>query len=304
MATYNRKIQEIIMKDIKIKDPKKVYFQYMVDEKELINFIDNRFIDNRNKYVQNGCGNTIKLKYTYDNKRFILYEKTTEDGYDISIHRKDDIENSQTCLHIMINSVLKLAYIQNISYYKDCIKTGLDYPGGGSILLKMCIQFLKETKDRYKVSRLQLKDNSYFTCDDNKEKISLALLHTFVYGETWYGKYGFRPYKAYKNIRDETLYKIYKQNKNIVNNTKIKDTNLFIYIQRIIKKKVDNNENKERLLMKKFYDKFKDYTIKMFFKKYLVNFQYSCKAFSEFYVEFANDNNIYDFNGKSFYLDI
>ena len=127
MATYNREIQEKIMKDIKIKKPEKVYFQYMVDDRDLIEFIDNRNkyeTYDKNNVVQNGGGKTRKLKYTYDNKRFILYEKAIEDGYDISIHRKDDTENSQTCLHIMINLDLKLAYIQNISYYKDCIRTG------------------------------------------------------------------------------------------------------------------------------------------------------------------------------------
>jgi hypothetical protein len=279
------------MKDIKIKSHKKVYSQYIINDHDLVDFLNKR---NKNKNIQTGGGKVDirKIKYKYDNKIFKLYEKEVDDGYDISVHRTDDLENPQTCLHIMINTEFLLAYIQNISYYEDCVSTLLEHPGGGSILLKMCIEFLKDTQSRYNVKRIQLKDNSYFTCFENNEKIGLALLHTLIHGETWYGKYGFRPYKPYNDTRDETLYKFYKNNRNIVRNTKVKDTNLFHYINRIIKKKVGNDSKKE------------DDLIVDFFKKYLLKFQHSCKGFSEFYMEFAQDSGIYDFNGKSFYLDI
>lgn len=299
MSISSRVIQENIMKDIKIKSHKKVYFQYMINDPNLMDFLLKR---NKNN-TQTGGGKIRKIKYKFDNKIFKLYEKEVEDGYDISVHRTDDLENPQTCLHIMINTEFHLAYIQNISYYEDCVSTLLEHPGGGSILLKMCIEFLKDTQSRYNVKRIQLKDNSYFTCFENNEKIKLALLHTLIHGETWYGKYGFRPYKPYNDTRDEVLYKFYKNNRNIVRNTKVKDTNLFHYINRIIKKKV-GDAKKAKEIMKKYYSKFKDDLIVDFFKKYLLKFQHSCKGFSEFYMEFAQDNGIYDFNGKSFYLDI
>ena len=307
MATYNREIQEKIMKDIRIKNPQKVYFQYMVDDRDLIEFIDNRNkykTYDKNNCIQNGGGKTRKLKYEHGNKIFILYEKQVHDGYDISIRRQDDLDNSQTCLHIMINTELHLAYINNISYYKDCIKTGLDYPGGGSILLKMCIQFLKDTKDRYNVSRLQLKDNSYFRCTKNKESIRLSILNTLIFGETWYGKYGFRPYNSIDNKPNKQLLKAYDNNKSIVKNTKVKDTNLFNYLYETLKELKPGNIKENKKIIDKYYEKHKDLTISQFFRRFLIKFQDACELFSMFYINYYDDQKLHSFFGESFYLDI
>ena len=44
MSISNRTFQENIMKEIKIKDHKKVYSQYMINDYDLINFIDRKTI--------------------------------------------------------------------------------------------------------------------------------------------------------------------------------------------------------------------------------------------------------------------
>ena len=71
-----------------------------------------------------------------------------------------------------VNHELKLAYIQNISYYDDCVvRANLDYPWGGGTILRLCIQFLKEMKEKYQIRRIQLRDNSEYTCDNKSPKI-------------------------------------------------------------------------------------------------------------------------------------
>jgi hypothetical protein len=42
MATFNRKIQERIMNNIKIKNHKKIYFQYMIEDRDLMEFINTK----------------------------------------------------------------------------------------------------------------------------------------------------------------------------------------------------------------------------------------------------------------------
>ena len=73
------------------------------------------------------------------------------------------------CLMIMMNDD-GIAYIDNISYFDDCIDTGLKYPGGGTILLKMAIQFIMDNKTKYKIKKIQLRDTSYLFCQKTKEK--------------------------------------------------------------------------------------------------------------------------------------
>jgi hypothetical protein len=304
MATYNRPIQVKIMKRIKIKDPGDVYFKYMFEDRDLMDFIDNRNAYchySKGNSLQNGAGIVRKLKYTYGDKKFKLYEIKLENGYDISVHRNNDMEDPETCLHILINQELHLAYINNISYYKNCVSTNLEHPGGGGILLKMCIQFLKDTKDRYQVNRIQLKDNSMFTCFANKEKIMLPVLHTLLYGDTWYGKYGFRPYNPDKNIEDEKLAELYDQNKIIITTTKTKDTNIFNYLYVMLDGN-NSKENKKRI--DRYYDKYKNCTIDVFFRKFMMDFQKSCVAIHGFYLNFYTSMRLYDFTHRSFYLNI
>lgn len=248
MTSHYQKIQEKKMKRIKLKDYKKVYRQYMLDDLDVIEFIDKRN-DYGNKerekdfFIQNGGRKTEELEYVHNNIRFLLYEIKSKEGYDISVRRKNDLSKS-TCLHIIINAELRLAYIQNISYYPDCVSTGLEKPGGGGKLLKMCIHFLKDTKNKYNVKRIQLKDNSFFVCKSNNKRINFALMNTLLHGDTWYGKYGFRPYDFASDMEDKELTEIYNNNKKIATTTKTQDTNLYNYLSQMLREKEPNNEKK------------------------------------------------------------
>lgn len=313
MPTFNMKqsmesslnsMPEIIMQKLNIKKYRKVYRQCMACDNDFMKFIENRNHKLTDSNVfQKGGGKPKKLQYIYDNTKFLLYEVTHDAGFDISVHRKNDIDNPQTCLHIMIDSELKLAYIQNISYYADCIDVGLTHPGGGSLLLKMCIQFLKDTKEKYNVTRIQLKDNSFLPCKQ-KSRMMLSVMYTLLNGDTWYGKYGFRPYDPFENTENIQKAQIYNRNKTIVTTTKVRDTNLFQHLFSAINTvyPVDINKNKD--YVNKLYKKCKNLTITQFFRHFMFNYEHSCELILLFYIGFYTDQKLYSFHGESFYLDI
>lgn len=303
IQSYNDQKKHMkIMKELKIKKHKEVYWKYNTNDHEFLQFISNRKI-NKLDIQQYGGNKKDKIKYKFDNKEFIIYKKKVEGGYDFAIHRKDNDEN-QTCLHIMINTKYKLAYIQNISYYQDCLQVGLNNSGGGSMLLKMAIQFLKDNKEEYKVRRIQLTDNSYFNCKSIKKTMFLPIISTLTYGTTWYGKYGFRPYDSKNNCEHEEWARKFDRNKEIVTGTKVKNTNLFKYILKGLKKLNPGNEDKQKKIVNEFYDNKKYMTVDEFFKDFLDNFQKSCGIVYLFYLDYFTDLKLFDFTGKSFYLDI
>jgi len=303
MALFNRRMQENVMNRIKIKDYQKVYNQYIMNDQELIDFIVVRNKDYpKRKHLQYG-GTEKTIRYKYDGKEFILHEAKSEDGYDISMRRKDD-PDEQECLHVMTDTARHIAYIANISYYPDCVRTGLDKPGGGTVLLKMCLQFLKATKDRYKIKRIQLKDNSHYICKSNKKNIHLPLLHTFIFGNTWYSKYGFRPYDPDGDTENKRLMRDVIKNEHIVNNTKLKDTPIFRYLKKIIRKKSKGNLKEEKQMIKDMHE-FDNLSLRVFFRHHFFeDFQETCETLYDFYEDFAKDIDLYDFYGKPFYLDI
>ena len=174
-----------MLENIHIKDPEKVYKMYKKSSSALMALIEHYNI--RTNTNQKGGGVT-KIEYNFDNRKFILYEiGSNKHGYDISVHRKDDIDDPCYCLHITTDPIEKIAVLHNISYYRDCVKTGLEHPGGGGILLKLCIKYIKENKNKYKSEKLILQDNSFYKCYKNNKTIWLSLLHTLLFGHTWYG---------------------------------------------------------------------------------------------------------------------
>lgn len=298
--------EEDIMNSIKIPHHKSVYYQYMVEDRDLINFIDNRSKNNNNigEYLEGG-DRVKKIKYRYENYDFLLYERKIQEGYDISIRRKDDIEEPQTCLHLMCNSKIGIAYLQNISYYKDCVKIGLRYPGGGSILLKMLIKFVKENKSRYNIRRIQLKDNSKFFCKKIKDSIEMPIMSILLFGDTWYRKYGFRPYRSDTDEKHKQGCKRYKRNIQITKNTIVKNTKLFDLIYVALKKvKKDYTDDQIKKFVLKLREERGSYNVNDFFKAFLRNYDKTCELFNLFYEEYFDSIGLYNFFGESFYLDV
>ena len=67
---------------------------------------------------------------------------------------------------------------------------------------------------------IYLLDLSSKLCED--ANFDLGLLYTFLKGDTWYGKWGFRPANKDTNDIDTKKNKIYEKNKYIISKIKVK----------------------------------------------------------------------------------
>jgi hypothetical protein len=132
---------------------------------------------------------TINCKF--EGRDFTIYEAKIGDGYDISLFPANN-ENKPKCIHITTHPSKGKAWkdgldfrgdaeIQTISYFKDCIGLGAMTSGGGTILLKLALQFLKERKQRYDIKRIILMDNSLLWVDSSaliaRNSLEFQVLH-------------------------------------------------------------------------------------------------------------------------------
>lgn len=257
--------------------------------------------------------NIRTINYKFEGIEFILYEGMTIDGgRDISVHRKSDIDNPEHCLHIIThpnNGIVPPdeagdAILQSINYHSNCaVNVRLQNPGGGTILLKMAIQFLKEFKKVYQIERIILQDNSVKICPLNGAEVELGLLHTLRYGHTWYGgRYGFMPYDHTTKSLDLIRFEAYKKNHYIVKNTKVKDTPLIYYMESIYKDNMTKEKAKEKA--KRLYQRTKNMTICEFFNSELSDFNTDCHIISSIYKGFSKNIKLHSFFETSFFLEI
>ncbi|AYV77632.1 MAG: hypothetical protein Dasosvirus15_5 [Dasosvirus sp.] len=96
------------------------------------------------------------------------------------------------CVVIFIDQDEKFAYIENISYFDKCVRSGMPRTRGGSLLLRLALDFIREyLKPKFDLQYIQLKDNSFVYCKQVRDKIEFCNMYMLSHGDTWYGKYGF-----------------------------------------------------------------------------------------------------------------
>ena len=282
-----------MLKNIHIKDPYKVYKNYIlsagvmtsIDQSNMVLPTDKTKISRQN------------IEYKFDNIIFILYEsKSDNNGYVLSIRKKHDDKNY---LHIITSPIDNVAIINSISYYKkESIIIGLEYQKSNIILLKMCIHYMKENKDKYKIKRLLLTDNSFYRCHKNDEIIILPLLNTLLYGNTIYGEYGFRPYMSDNKSLDPVYNDFYNRNYRIATTTKIKDTGFSEICKDILLQK------RTLKIIEKYCKKYENLTINKFFQTLIMNVKCAYPIISSVYISFCVNVKIYDFSRHDFFLDL
>ncbi len=112
---------------------------------------------------------------------------------------------------------------------------------------------LKKFKDKLNINKISLTDNSIKKY--NNKNIKLSTMLTLLTGDTWYGKYGFRPIEEY-------LIKKYENNKKIMNTITLKDIDLIKYLkmtklnEKVIEKSKIFIENHQSLLVKDYLIRF------------------------------------------------
>ena len=159
-------------------------------------------------------------------------------------------------------------------------------------------------KDHYKYNKIILQDNSYKKCHDFN--IELCKMYTLMYGDTWYGKYGFLPAKDYSI--DKIKFKKYEKNKSIMGNIKMKDfPELKQYLENSFEsvKNAGNIIANKKMIMK-LYDKYyqKNILLKNFIKIFLEDYDKSCLLFYSFYESLYDDLGLADFYKQSYIKQI
>jgi hypothetical protein len=275
------------------------YFPIRVAKFLIYNHYDtmkNVLHEDKNNILQIGGKN---VKFVYNNIEFNFDEMTDKYGTFIRLHNKS---NTQECILIIIDKKTKLTHIQTLSYFPDCITDNITQGGLGTLLLKTTLSFLKTNKNKYNIKRVTLKDNSYKMCYSGNN-ISLSKMYVMMNGDTWYGKYGFRPYDSINNKPDELKTTFYLKNKQIMQNIKIKDvSNLYDIIKKSYNKELHKGINLN--VIKKTIKENPNEKLTKFIKSFLTFYDKTCSLFEKFYNEIYIQIKLYDFHGSSFYVDL
>jgi len=231
-------------------------------------------------YKQNG-GSGKKLKVTYNNHKYI-FEEVMDDNYYV-LYSKDEFD----CVAVIIDKEYNKAEIHGIGNYKSCldeINTNV-----GSTLLKITIKMLQKYKEKLNIKKILLTDNSLKKC--NNKNIELSKMLILLTGDTWYGKYGFKPV-------EERLIEYYENNKKIMNTITIKDIDLIKYLKmtKLNEQIIENS--------KKFMKNHQSLLVKDYLSRFLKEYDNTCEYFYDFYFTLFIDLRLYDFHHRTFELII
>jgi hypothetical protein len=243
-------------------------------------FIKNKEYNNKDKEIVN----KKEFEIEYQGEKYV-FERYYDDENKLILYSYDD--KTTDCVSLFIDKKNKLIQLTSFGRNSGCFKSESNI---GSNLLRLTLKMIEKYKDYFKVNKIVLGDNSTFKCSTN-ENINMGMMMTLLSGDTWYGKYGFRPFDENEYKIDKVGNKIYEKNKKIMNTVLVKDINLEKYLLKI-HKKYPNEFTKEDIvniivlelknpkkLLKDFLSEFTD-------KNY---FDLSCKYFSTFYRKMFDD---------------
>lgn len=248
---------------------------------------------------------TKEFRYIQNDKTY-TFVMTADEERDRTTYSVTGTRGSG-CLVVFVARDSRIATLGTVSYADDCAKEGLRYPGGGTVLLRFILKFLKTHKRIMRIDRIVLKDNSLKYCAPGPA-IHLPIMYTLLHGDTWYGKYGFRPYEPSSNTPDNWSIDRYQRNKAIIERVKVSEVpQLRQYIIDAFEKVNPSTLDLGKVLqwLDQFLDK--DERLATFLQAFLYRerlYDETCILFREFYRQLADDINLYPFTGQSFYLDI
>jgi len=237
--------------------------------KLLIRNYINVFILGKSKLTQIGSGKQLKIKY----KDFdYVFEQVYNTDNMYILYSYDD--SNGECVILTIDKKEKSVIITSLGSLDKCYNEEINI---GSNLLKITLNMIKKYKKNLGVNKILLKDNTIYRC--NNIELDLQIMMTLFEGHTWYGKYGFRPYSKEDDTYklDKYYNKIYENNLEIMNTTKMKDINFNKYLL-LINEKYPNKFILENIINK-------DVLVKDFLKT--INkkdiFKKICKYFNVYY---------------------
>jgi hypothetical protein len=297
---------EKILKNINISNAREVAYNMLVSSEHIHDLLFPELTKEVfNQHKIGGSGNFKKIKYKYDKHNFTLFLDDSTKIPAMSIYPKNNTDSAIKCLVILFSPAKKLAYIDNITYHSLCGDVGLSYPGGGTILLKMAVQFLKDNKEKLNINKIQLKDNSFLFCKNISKNIPLSSLYMLTKGDTWYGKHGFTPF-MYVTGEDQKDFVIdYRVNKILVKKLTLKCTN----IENIMKNAIVEHKLEQYITLDKFNKfcrKYESKPIINFFEDLMVSskFKNTCVLFLYTFHAIMSDCGIVNLHGVSYNMNI
>ncbi len=240
--------------------------------------------------------------------RFKVYINDRYENDPQQIHIVITTVNDDECFTVAIDVKTKLALINNMTYYKECAIPGLLKPGGGNILLRFGLNLVLQHKDKYGFNKIVLKDNSFLGCGDCSGTIKLARLRLVTHGETWYMKYGFRPYEIdtetglpVKGSTDELLKRM-KRNGRMLDTLKTKDIPITKIMNKAIKSEGLNVDMRALASLINGYPLLRDLIGRLIkeFDKYCCIVRHTL----DYIFDIKQRVGLTDFFGQTFFLDV
>lgn len=234
-----------------------------------------------------------------DGYKFRIDISKDEDLIMIELQQSDG--QPPSCATVLINKE-GICALQGIGIHEKCVLPPYsEKKGYGSLLLKFIIRFLQVNRDKLKLKRIELRDESTRACIKCNKNIRLTTMYTLLYGDTWYGKYGFKPIVIDNEVRTKELQIKYEKNKEIINSVLVKDIPLLgIMMDASIKSGVSVNKQN----LEKYLEHNKDKLLKDILNEFLKRYEDYCCL-----VEYMTDDlfhilKLENFEGKTFYMDI
>lgn len=299
---------EYILKKLKTPNPVLTYTRIDKFSDILNTFTYNNFINkyggskippkidiNKVKILEDNSEDDVKefvIKFNSINYVFNTYHDNESVYYKLYQQNNKNIVKHE-CIFIIINKTNNTSELHNISYDEKCMPHAEMKDKKGGTLIKIALKLINKIKDNYQIKYVQLSDNSVKYCK-NKHQIDLSMMMTLITGTTWYGKYGFIP-------KNKNLQIIFKRNKIVMDNLYLKDVkNMEKYIIYGWKK------SKSTLPISKILDNYKyalnkNYKLKEFLSKFLLDYDNTCDIFYYFYEKIFEEIGL-TYIGKNVYI--
>jgi hypothetical protein len=198
--------------------------------------------------------------------------------------------DEQACIVIEIDKVKGIAHIESLQFSEECFSKCATEKNG-STLLKACLKLINTIKDKYKLRYVWLRDSSEKYCAKVKGYIHLDSFYMLLYGNTWYGKYGFVPFDLTYEVTDQLNLRDYKNNQKIVSEMLLKNTNIKkIIIKAIYKYKLDFSAKEIETILTKYEDK--NRTVRNCLKDLALQYDRTCEIFYYCHIDIMIDLNM------------
>ncbi len=249
---------------------------------------------------------TIQIKY--GEYTFKLFKQKHSDKITYTMFDEGNEESSNVCMLLAVIPKEKYIHIDTIETHPKCLEPYMPKNHGGSLLLQITLSYCRILKDQYtSLKYVQLRDTSTLICEPGQkfqqDKIKLPDFYMFTKGDTWYGKYGFKPFDALNRKLDKKLLLEYKHNQKVIKTTKIKNTNIKNYIYNA-SVKFGMTDILSEETVNKIIERHKEKTIQEFFSDFFANRGMTCHIFNEIQHKIMKDLSMTSFYGKSFFIMI